>query len=243
LPRFLYLNALKPFISAELRVRVTSPIQYRGLDGNIAYGTPAELMADILQVWIDASNAGVLKPAQERIAQQARLLHTAIGKAGWVAIVDEATGYQAFRDKDALQKLVSLYVAKQFQPYVKTFADIFYEEIYRLKGWKYDPKENKYQVVGIYTLKYVYGTFPPAVVEAVKAKTPRSKGGTYTKKLFQSLTEEVGKPHLDRALGGIVALLKSSNTWDGFTRAYARAYGSEQIRTLQLPIGSLKDDE
>ena len=38
LPRFLYLKALKPFISAELGVRVTNPIKYRTLDGNIAYG-------------------------------------------------------------------------------------------------------------------------------------------------------------------------------------------------------------
>jgi hypothetical protein len=240
LPRFLYLKALTPFISKELRVRVTNPIEYRTLDGNTAYGTPAEVMADICQVWIDASNAGALKPRQEKVAALARILQAAVGKIGGVAIVDEASGYQKVRDKDALRKLLSLYVAKEFLPYFKTFIEAFYEEIYRLKGWSFDPKKNKYQVVGKYTLQYVYGCLPPAVVEAVQKKTPRNKGGNYTKKLFQSLTQEVGKPHLDRALGGVIALLKSSNTWDGFKRAYERAYG-DQSRQLQLPLSLLED--
>lgn len=243
LPRFLYLNALKPFISAELRVRVTEPIQYMTLSGALAYGTPAEVMAEICQVWIDASAAGVLKPQQEKIAQQARILQAAVSKVGWIAIVDEASGYQSIRDKDALQKLLSFYVAKEFQPYMKTFVEAFYEEIYRLKGWQYDPKKNKYQVVGKYTLQYVYGCLPKVVVDAVKAKTPRTKGGNYTKKLFQSLTQEVGKPHLDRALGGVIALLKSANTWGGFKRSYARAYGDQQIRTLSLSVEVFGDDE
>lgn len=235
LPRFLYLRALEPFISNELRVRVSNPIEYITLSGAKAYGTPAELMSDICQVWIDALEAGALKPNQEKIAIQARVLKDAVSKIGWVALVDEATGYQKVRDADNLQKLLSAYVAKEFLPYFKTFVDTFYEEIYRLKGWEYNPKKNKYQVVGKYTLKYVYGCLPAEVVEAVKKKTPRGKSGNYTKKLFQSLTKEIGKPHLDRALGGVIALLKSSTTWDTFNRAYARAYG-EQKNQLVLPL-------
>lgn len=239
LPRFLYLKALAPFISNELRVSVTNPIKYVTLSGAEAYGTPAEAMAEICQVWIDASNAGVLKPKQEITARKARILQTAVAKVGWIAIVDEATGFQRVREQGDLQKLLSLYVAKEFLPYMKTFIEAFYEEIYRLKGWQYDPKKNKYQVVGHYTLKYVYGCLPKNVVDEVKKKTPRTKGGNYTKKLFQSLTAEVGKPHLDRALGGVIALLKSSRTWTGFENAYERAYGNSQ---LILPL-NLEDDE
>lgn len=238
LPRFLSLKALNPFISAKLRVRVTDPIKYVTLSGATAYGTPAEVMDDICQVWIDASEAGVLNKKQEITAQQARILQRAVAKIGWVALVDEATGYQQARAKDDLQKLLSIYVAKEFQPYFKTFVDVFYEEIYRLKGWKYDPKKNKYQVVGKYTLKYVYGCLPSAVVDEVKKKTPRSKSGNYTKKLFQSLTKEVGKPHLDRALGGVIALLRMARTWEEFDRAFARAYG-DQKNQLQLPMKEL----
>lgn len=241
LPRFLYLKPLEPFISAELRARVTNPIEYLNLaSGTKAFGTPAEAMADICQVWIDASNAGVLTEKQERTATLARILQKGVGKIGWVALVDEASGFQKVRDNDNLEKLLSLYVAKEFLPYLKTFVEAFYEEIYRLKKWEYNPKKNKYQVVGKYTLKYVYGCLPSEVVEAVKKQTPRTKGGNYTRKLFQSLTAEVGKPHLDRALGGVIALLKSSATWGGFERAYARAYG-EQKDQLVLPLSSFDE--
>lgn len=244
LPRYIYIKALEPFISENLRAGVINPVNYLNLDGTPALGTPADLMGDICQVWIDADNAGALKTTSQKLAAaQARIMQAAVGKIGWIALVDEATGYQSIRDKDALQKLLSFYVAKEFQPYFKTFVEAFYEEIYRLQGWQYDPKKNKYQVVGKWTLQYVYGCLPSAVVDAVKAKTPRTKSGSYTKKLFQSLTQEVGKPHLDRALGGVIALLKSSNTWGGFKRAYARAYGDQQIRTLPLSVEMFGEDE
>lgn len=50
LPRFLYLKALEPFISNDLRVRVTNPIEYITLSGSTAFGTPADVMGDICQV-------------------------------------------------------------------------------------------------------------------------------------------------------------------------------------------------
>lgn len=241
LPRFLYLKALDRFISDKLKARVTNPINYITLGGSSASGIPAEIMDDICQVWIDAANEGVLKTDQQKsTAFKAKILQRAVAKVGWVALVDEATGFQQFREKDALSELLSVYIAKEFQPYFKTFVDAFYEEIYRLKGWRYGRRKNKYQVVGKYTLKYVYGCLPPAVVEAVKVKTPRGKGGNYTKKLFQSLTKEVGKPHLDRALGGIIALLKASATWTQFDSMFRRAYG-DQSRQLRLPLEGLDE--
>jgi len=241
LPRFLSYNALKPFISTELTACMENPIEYIPLHGGrSAYGIPAEMLAEICQVWIDADKSGVLSEHHKEIAEKARILQKAVGKVGWVALVDEATGYQKVRDKDALQGLLKLYIAKEFQPHLKTFIDAFYEEIYRLHHWDYNPKKNKYQVVGKYTLKYVYGCLPPAIVEAVKRRTPKDKSGNYTKKLFQSLTKEVGKPHLDRALGGVIALMKASTSWGGFQRNFARAYG-EQKDQLQLPLGLLDE--
>lgn len=244
LPRFLYHKALEAFIKPDLRSRIINPIKYKPLKGGgEGYGVPADCLDDICQVWIDADNAGVLKLESQKItAQKARILKNAVAKVGWIALVDEATGYQKVRDKEALQKLLSLYIAKEFLPHTKTFIDAFYEEIYRLQGWNYNPKKNKYQVVGKWTLKFVYGCFPPAIVEAIKRKTPKNDKGNYTKRLFQSLTAEVGKPHLDRALGGIIALMKAASTWRGFERSYARAYGDQKDQ-LELPLGLLDEIE
>lgn len=54
LPRFLYLKAIDPFISAELRARVTNPIEYLNLaSGTRALGTPAEALVynSFLKMW------------------------------------------------------------------------------------------------------------------------------------------------------------------------------------------------
>jgi hypothetical protein len=236
MPVFLRAAALKDFISDDLRREILNPIEYIPLHGGrSAYGVKADLLDDICQAWIDASNAGKLTEKQEETAEKARALKRAVGKIGWIALVDEATGFQKFRDEKALESLLSLYISKEFLPWMKTFIEAFYEEIYRLKGWHYDPRKNKYQVVGRYTLKYVYGCLPKKVVDEVKNKTPRDKSGNYTKKLFQSLTNEVGKPHLDRALGGVIALLKAAPSWSAFERSYERVYGNQKDQ-LTLPI-------
>lgn len=242
LPSFLGLNALKPFIDKGLSDRILNPIKYIPKHGGrTANGIPAEVLGDICQVWIDASNDGILSEKHEKTAQKARILQKAVGKVGWIALVDEATGFQVDRDKQALQKLLGLYISKEYLPWTKTFMDSFYEEIYRLKGWHYNPKKNKYQVVGKYTLKYIYGAFPKPIIEAIKKKTPRDKSGNYIKKLFQNLTHEIGKPELDRILGGVTALLKASSTWRQFESNYARAYG-EQKDQLRFSLNEMKEE-
>jgi hypothetical protein len=40
---------------------------------------------------------------------------------GIIALVDEATGYQEVRAKDALAKILEAFIAKELQPWVQTF--------------------------------------------------------------------------------------------------------------------------
>ena len=53
---------------------------------------------------------------------------------GIVALVDEVTGYQDARAKDALAKIFEAFVAKELQPWVKTFPLDYYKELCRLYG-------------------------------------------------------------------------------------------------------------
>ena len=243
LPPFLAKKSLLPFIGEDLSVPLSDPFEYKPKHGGrTAYGVPAELVPKICEVWINAGIAGELKTKKElETLEKAKILHQGLARIGVIALVDEATGFQKVRDTKALQGLLELYVSKEFLPHFKTFLDVFYEEIYRLKGWHYDPKKNKYQVVALYTLKYVYGCLPSAVVEKIRKETPRDKSGNYTNKLFQSLTKEVGKPHLDRVLGGVIALLKSANTWAGFERNYSKVYGKQKDQ-LELPLSLLDEN-
>ncbi|MGE0613152.1 MAG: hypothetical protein AB7O70_12480, partial [Hyphomicrobiales bacterium] len=104
LPRFLAPANLKRFISKELEC-AAKPIAFRPKKGAVAYGYKADLLIDICHVYLDAHDAGALKPQQAEIARRCKILDRGLGKTGIIGLVDEATGYQEVREKDALQQI------------------------------------------------------------------------------------------------------------------------------------------
>ncbi len=74
--------------------------------------------------------------------------------------------------------------------------------------------------------------------EALKKSTPKSKAGNYTKKFHQSLTEDIGNPHLERHLASITTLMKVSANWTNFHRLFVRAFGGQ----LDLDFPENKED-
>ena len=162
------------------------------------------------------------------------ILVRSLSKIGIVALVDEATGYQDIRNKDELQKLLALYVRKEFLPWTKKFPDTFYEEMFRLKGWTYNPiGGKKSQLVGKITNQLIYDKLPKGVLAELKRITPKSEAGNYTKKFHQSLTEDIGNPHLQNHLASVTTLMKVSPNWGNFNRLFVRAFGGQQ--ELEFP--------
>lgn len=103
LPVYLSANNLKPFIDSELELALKTPILYTpSAGGGVAHGVPADALPKICEVWLKARTAGALKGRQGPIAAKAEMLIRALAGVAMVALVDEATGYQAFRDRDAL---------------------------------------------------------------------------------------------------------------------------------------------
>ena len=101
------------------------------MSGKIGQGIDAALIPRICSVWLDARKDGVLGPRQEKIANNAELLIRSLAEVGIVALVDEATGYQSTRPKDALQAYLEQIISKELAAWVKKFPDEFYENIYK----------------------------------------------------------------------------------------------------------------
>jgi len=59
-----------------------------------------------------------------------------LARVGIIALVDEATGYQEVRARQELQRILEAYVQAELRPWIKTFPDEFFKEIYRLQGWE-----------------------------------------------------------------------------------------------------------
>src|SRR5690606_7164152 len=149
-----------------LIARANSPIRFiPPHGGNPADGYEATILPDLCAVLIDAQQQGVLDKRLIRLAQRAAILQHGFATVGIIALVDEATGYQDVRQRDALAKILEKFVAKELRPWISTFPPQFYEQIYRLNGWDYDAGTGRPGVVGHWTTNIVYKRLAPGVWE------------------------------------------------------------------------------
>ena len=58
-----------------------------------------------------------------------------LAKVGIIALVDEATGYQDLRARNALAKILEQFIATELQAYVRTFPEDYYREMFRIRGF------------------------------------------------------------------------------------------------------------
>ncbi len=143
LPPFLIAENLQPFIPDELR-SLANPIIFRNTRGIKAYGYEATLLPRVCEVYLKARDANsiaevegrrLLTDDQKRIAAVCDLLMRGLAQVGIIALVDEATGYQAQREKDELNRILSAYINEELRPWVKrVFPEEFFKQIYRLRG-------------------------------------------------------------------------------------------------------------
>ena len=216
LPFFLSANTLKPFISNELLPLVTSPIMYRhGQGGGAAMGVPAVALPPICDVWLKARDAGVLSKPQRVVAQKAEVLMRGLAHVGVVALVDEATGYQKDRARDALAQILEAFVAKELQPYVRTFDPRYYEELFRLRGLKYPPDNPRFrpQYFGVLTNDIVYSRLAPGVLQELKAHAKKDEKKAH---LHRRLTQDVGHPKLKEHLASVITAMRLSTDYQDF---------------------------
>jgi hypothetical protein len=113
LAKFAAQGRLKPYISSDLSERTASPIKFRTPTGSLAYGYEATVLADLCEVILAARADGVLQKQQEHIAKQAEILVRGFAGVGIIALVDEATGYQQDRARDALSRILEAFIAKE----------------------------------------------------------------------------------------------------------------------------------
>lgn len=235
-------QALQPYVSAELVRAVTDPIKFRTPRGAVAYGYEATVLADLCEAVLKAREDGKLQKQQEHIARQCEILVRGFARVGIIALVDEATGYQAERDRDALHKILEAYIAKELLPWTKRFPDEFYKQLFKLRGWQYSPLSVKRpQFVGRLTNEIVYDRLPDGVLEELRRKNPIIKDGRRAHKHHQFLTEDIGNPHLEKHLAVVTALMRASTDWGKFKRLLVRALPKPN-EAIQGELWSEEDD-
>lgn len=235
IPAILQGKGIKPFISPEI-LEKSRPIRFQVPGGGRASGYRADLLPDVCEVYLRARDNGALLKHQEHIARQAELLMRGLAHVGIIALVDEATGYQEVRAKNALAQVLEAFIAKELQAWVQTFPADFYKELFRLRGLDYPTASVKRpQYFGVLTNDLVYKRLAPGVLDELKRVTPKNESGRRKHKYFQRLTNNVGYPKLREHLGSVVTIMKLSSNWSDFMEKLNRLlpkYGS----TMQLPL-------
>jgi len=207
---------IAPFLTKKLVSSLNTPIKFKTPRGMLAHGYDARILADICEAVLAARTAGKLMKTQEQIAYQCEVLVRGFARVGIIALIDEATGYQDDRDRDALSRILQAFIAKELQPWIKTFPLNFYKELCRLREIEFSVNLPSY--FGHLTNTIVYKRLAPGILEQLKKITPTSKKGNKTARYFQSLTMETGYPKLKEHLGSVVTLMKLSKNYDEFIK-------------------------
>lgn len=217
---------MSQFVSDDLAEKISSPIVFLTPTGAKAYGYDAEVLVELCEAVLKAREAGKLQKQQERIAQRCEILVRGLARVGIIALVDEATGYQELRARDALYKILEAYISKELLPWTQRFPLQFYEEMYRLLGWKLDPKSKaKPGFVGVLTNALVYERLPEGVLHELRGQNPVDPETVRRRfRHHQFLTESVGNPHLEKHLAKVIGLMQASDSFSEFKRMFRKVF-------------------
>jgi len=235
-PAFLAAKNLTPYIPRELE-RSWTPIRFKmkgsfgGYQGNIAFGYRADILPMVCRVFLDAEADRKLLPSQKHISLHARMLLTGLGTVGIIGLVDEATGFQDERAKNALAEILEQFIAKELRRWVKTFPLDYFKELCRLRGVVFAPNLQMPQYFGHLTNNVIYSRLAPGVLQELKRVNPVENGKRKVKH-HQHLSETIGNPALLQHLGSVVTIMKLSETWDGFLRTIDKLHPPERDMPL-----------
>ena len=241
MPVFLAPGQLKPFVDNYLEKEpLLQPIEYVD-GGKIVTGYDARILPIVCEIWLKARDVGALQKQQDDKAKKAETLIRALAHAGIIALVDEATGYQDIRPRDALAKIIEAFVAKEMRPYVAKFPPDLYKEMFRLRGLKFpEGTVKKPQYFGYLTTDIIYKRLAPAVWVELKEK---AKNETRVKKphLHRFLTDDIGDPRLQKVITQVVTIMQLSSDWMDFKEKLDRLVPAYNT-TIPLPLEYEHDD-
>ena len=216
LPLFLRAQGIRQYVTEEI-AEASKPVPFTHPKFGRAHGYRAELLPVVCDLYLKARREKTLSHNQYHMADQAEILVRGLAQIGIIALVDEATGYQDVRARDALAKILEAFVDKELQAWVQTFPDDYYREMFRLRGLNFpEDSVKRPQYFGVLTNDIVYKRIAPGVLEELKRVQRKGSTGRPKDKLFQRLTQNAGYPKLREHLGSVVTLMKISPDWAAF---------------------------
>ena len=229
IPTFMDAKNLQSYVNEDIKV-VIKKVEYLDIKGTSQQGFDCLILPTVCDLYLKAREDGVLLPSQSDTARKAEILIRSLAKVGIIAMVDEATGYdkEKSRAKNELQKFFATFLVDEAAKWVKTFDDLFFEDLYKMRKWNWDKTAKRPGVVGTWIKEIVYDRLAPVLPELEK-RNPKNENGNRSYKHHQFLSKEVGLPRLKQHLEAVHAIAVISNyDWGCFIvnldKAYPRKY-------------------
>jgi P63C domain len=219
IPAFIDAQNLQPYIDQELMTLI-KVIDYSN-GKTIKTGYNALIVPAICEVYLKARRDGVLAPKQikAQLAEKAEILQSAYARVGWIALIDEATGFQRDRKHDALRLLLSKYIAEGLQKWLHTFPDSFFVELDRLYKNEPTTSRKRPQYYGHFINRYIYDPIEHGYVKnRLNELNIDPLTGKRKARFFQWLNEE-GRTILIHQLGRVQMLMEMSPAIDQFKQS------------------------
>ena len=216
IPPFIASGNLKPYINDEVLDEIKLIHYFDGPTKKAGY--KATILPILAGIYLHARRDKVLTNAQLKQATYAEIITTALAKVGIDALVDEATGYQYYRDKDALRILVKQYVAEEMQKWIKTFPDVFFTELDKLYDNEKTTSKKRPKYYGHFINRYIYKPLENGYVKEELDKKNIRVDGSRKAQFHRWLTNE-GKSMLVLQIGKVVGLMEICKSIDKFRAA------------------------
>lgn len=198
--------------------------------GGQAKFAPAGILTEIASGVMEAFANGTLHPQRQHIVKPSLAILRALAKTGEVALIDEATGYQYHRAPDALQDLISKLILESYAPWERRFHGGYYQALFSLFGWDYDPSAGKPHIIGNITRRWVYEIiFPPEILNAIDSRKGRNK-------MHQFLTQENGIPMLEKQMDAVQTIAESATDRVDFETRCMKVFNRPGQLGLVFPL-------
>jgi hypothetical protein len=212
-----------PLIGNDFSV---GPIPFR-IPGNptLAIGSEATLLVEICERYLDARQQGLLKRSQLKLAIQAEIVVRTCAKVGVIALVDEATGYQRVRAKNALQLKLQAFIAEEMQEWAVMFPHEFWMELARLEGIHYSPR-NRPLRWGKYVMMFAYDAIDADVGNWLRENNPSPH---FLKNHHQWL-KKFGREKVHDQIMQVIAVMKLCNDMSDFREKFAHVFRKSPLQ-------------
>ena len=220
LARYLSRN---PLITDDLS---GGPIRFQ-IPGNpqLALGSEATLLIEICERYLDARAQGLLKSTQAHLARHAEIVVRSCAKVGIIALIDEATGYQKVRAKNALQIKLQAFIADDLQDWALMFPEEFWLELARLDGVHYSARSRPLHW-GRYIMLFVFDAIDGDVGKELRKKNPEPR---FLRNNHQWL-KKFGREKVHDQLERVITIMKLCKDMNDFREKFAKVFNKSPIQ-------------